>query len=164
MTSEGFKINYSWPKSTSVLIICWYKLACSPRENYFRSAGQNVRQAFIGLPDILIPCRTLFSVNDQRILNSAGQNVRQYRTLLPDISKSLPDMSGIFREDWAWFHVCYNPSKMKMIFSWCTWKFMFFKMVLSEIIWPPVYFRHFFFMVNSRSQQFTSRNFEVHKC
>ncbi len=40
----------------------------SPRENYFRSAGQNVCQAFNALPDILICCWTFFSVNDQQIL------------------------------------------------------------------------------------------------
>ncbi len=81
----------------------------SPRENYFRSAGQNVRQAFNALPDILIPCWTFVSVDDWQFfsllsdifhaLNSIGQNVRQWWSPLPDISRSLPDMSGIFRED-----------------------------------------------------------------
>ena len=87
-------------------------LSISPRENYFESAGQNVRQAFNALPDILIPCRTFVSVDDRqfisllsdifRALNSAEQNVRQWWNPLPDISRNLPDMSsmsGIFRED-----------------------------------------------------------------
>ncbi len=83
----------------------------SPRENYFRSVRQNVRQAFNALPDILIPCQTFFSVDDRQFfpllsdiftaLNPAGQSVRQCRSPLSDISRSLPDMSGLFREDWS---------------------------------------------------------------
>ncbi len=39
----------------------------SDRENYFWSAGQNVRQAFSNLPDILRPCQTFFPVDDWQI-------------------------------------------------------------------------------------------------
>ncbi len=78
-------------------------LNSSPRENYFRSVGQNDRHTFNALLDILIPCRTFFSVNDQqilfRVLNPAGQNVWQCLSPLPDISRSLPGMSGIFPEN-----------------------------------------------------------------
>ncbi len=35
------------------------------------------------------------------ILNPSGQNVRQGQNPLPDISRSLSDMSDIFREDWV---------------------------------------------------------------
>ncbi len=34
----------------------------SDRENYFWRAGQNVRQAFIALSDILSPCQTFFQL------------------------------------------------------------------------------------------------------
>ncbi len=34
------------------------------------------------------------------VLNPAGQNVQQGLSSLPDISRSLPDMSGIFRDHW----------------------------------------------------------------
>ncbi len=77
----------------------------SPRENYLRSAGQNVRQVFNALPDILIPCQTFISIDNRQILNPAGHFVRQGQSPLPDISKTLPDMSGmsgIFREDCSW--------------------------------------------------------------
>ncbi len=33
---------------------------CSPRENYFGPAGQNVQQAFKALSDILIPMPVIF--------------------------------------------------------------------------------------------------------
>ena len=86
----------------------------SDRENYFWHAGQYVRQAFSALPDILDPCQTfsqlmtgnyqwsfLFSLSDiLHGLNPAGQNVRQCLSSLPVISRSLPDMSGIFRDHW----------------------------------------------------------------
>ncbi len=65
-------------------------------------AGQNVRQTFNALPDILILSQTFDLVDDQRRLNPARQNVRQGQSFLPDISRTLPDMSGmsgIFRED-----------------------------------------------------------------
>ena len=39
----------------------------SVRENYFRRAGQNVRQAFSALSDILSRCQTFFSVDDWQI-------------------------------------------------------------------------------------------------
>ncbi len=71
----------------------------SPRENYFRAAGHFVRQVFNALSDILIPCQTFFSVDNRQILNPAGQSVRQGQSPLLDISKTRPDMSGIFRED-----------------------------------------------------------------
>ena len=86
---------------------------CSSRENYFRSAGQSVWQALNALPDIVIHCRTFFSVHDQQILcfmpgifvvfNPTGQNVRQCLSPLLDISRSLPDISDIlvFREDYT---------------------------------------------------------------
>ncbi len=61
----------------------------SPRENYFRSAGQNVRQVFNALSDILIPCQTFFSVDNRQMLNPAGQNVWQGQSPLPDISRIL---------------------------------------------------------------------------
>ncbi len=50
-------------------IMLGYQPTYSPRENYYRSAGQNGRQAFNALPDILIPCQTFFSVNDQRFFS-----------------------------------------------------------------------------------------------
>ena len=39
----------------------------SPCKNYFRSVGQNIRHAFNTLQNILIPCWTCFSVDDQQI-------------------------------------------------------------------------------------------------
>ncbi len=40
------------------------------------------------------------------VLKPAGQNVRQCQSPLLDISRSLPDMSGIFREDWTSSYIC----------------------------------------------------------
>ena len=47
------------------------------------------------------------------VLNPAGQNVRQCLGPLPDITRTLPDMSGIFRDHcsvegtlWNLTHIC----------------------------------------------------------
>ena len=49
----------------------------------------------------------LFSLSDILcVLNSAGQNVQHGLSSLPDISRSLLDMSGIFRDDWFWMRNC----------------------------------------------------------
>ena len=42
-------------------------LEFSDRENYFWHAGQNVRQAFTAMPDLLSPCQTFFPVDDWQI-------------------------------------------------------------------------------------------------
>ena len=46
----------------------WLRLRRSDRENYFKRARQNVRQAFSALPDILNRCQTFFPVDDWQIL------------------------------------------------------------------------------------------------
>ncbi len=59
---------------------------CSPRENYFESDGQNVRLAFNALPDISIPCRTFFLVDEWKICPTffvSLANISVYWTL-PD--------------------------------------------------------------------------------
>ncbi len=105
-----FHLN-SIPTAYSLSFAQWLRnlfLAC-------RTFIQNVRQAISALSVILSPCQTFFQVDDWQIsvailvfivgyslslwlLNAAGQNVRQGLSSLPDISRSLPDMSGIFRD------------------------------------------------------------------
>ncbi len=62
----------------------------SSRENNFRSAGQNVRQALNALPDILISYWTFCSIDDQQIcvailVSLAGhfRNIETCRTKCP---------------------------------------------------------------------------------
>ena len=74
------------------------RIFSSDYQNYFWCAGQNVRQMFSPLPDILPhdnvqqPLVSLLVIFF--ILTTAGQHVRQCLNSLPDISKSC--MCGIF--------------------------------------------------------------------
>ncbi len=72
-----------------------------------RSAGhfKPLSDMFLSWWLVNISSHSFFSLSDILcVLSPAGQNVRQGLGSLPDISRSLPDMSGIFHDHWFWHH------------------------------------------------------------
>ncbi len=132
-----------------ILFKCSAGFACgisSDCENYFWCAGQNVRQAFSTLPDILRACQTFFPVDDCQISVailvfllgyfrcielcwtkcparsdlSVGHHLKSAGHVrhVRHISRSLLMISGVYR-GWTKIWVYGNCSESQNIFSQC---------------------------------------------
>ncbi len=82
------------------LFICGFQKISSNRKNYFDCAGQNVRQAFNALPDILSRCQTFFLIPIRESESILGllllsRSLKSIKRLFPTLFDGIL-MHGIF--------------------------------------------------------------------